>query len=49
MNNGFYMAETTFYLIVAFVIFDFVAERVLAYLNATRFSEALPDELAWNL
>lgn len=39
------MAETIFYLIVAFVIFDFVAERVLAYLNATRFSEALPDEL----
>jgi STE24 endopeptidase len=39
------MAETIFYLIVAFVVLDFVAERVLAYLNATRFSEVLPDEL----
>ncbi len=39
------MAETIFYLIIAFVVFDFVADRVLGYLNSTRFSEVLPDEL----
>jgi STE24 endopeptidase len=40
------MAETIFHLIIAFVVFDFVAERVLGYLNSTRFSEVLPDELS---
>lgn len=39
------MAETIFYLILIIVIVDFVFERTLDYLNTTRFSEVLPDEL----
>lgn len=39
------MPETIFYLILTFVILDFVVERVLGYLNSTRFSEVLPEEL----
>ena len=36
---------TFFYLILAILIVDFLLERVLEYLNTTRWSDALPDEL----
>ncbi len=36
---------TFFYLILAILIFDFLLERVLEYLNTTRWSDLLPDEL----
>ena len=39
------MAETLFYLILIIVIADFLFERTLGYLNRTRMSEVLPDEL----
>lgn len=39
------MAQTLFYLIVAFVIFNFLVEQILDYLNLTRLSDRLPDEL----
>ncbi len=34
-----------FYLILAILIVDFILERVLEYLNTTRWSDTLPDEL----
>lgn len=39
------MAEKIFYLIIIFIIIDFLVEQILGYLNSTRFSELLPEEL----
>ncbi|MCF8361484.1 MAG: hypothetical protein K9G70_02550 [Prolixibacteraceae bacterium] len=39
------MAQTIFYLILIIIVFDFVFEQWLDYLNTTRWSEKLPDEL----
>jgi STE24 endopeptidase len=39
------MEEVIFYIIVAFVILDFSFERILGYLNYTKLSNVLPDEL----
>ena len=39
------MYNTIFYLILAIVVFDFALERLLEYLNSTRWSSILPDEL----
>ena len=36
---------TFFYLILAILVFDFLLERVLEYLNTTRWSDVLPEEL----
>lgn len=40
------MAELFFYLILVFVIFDYLFDRLLDYLNSTRWTNALPQELA---
>lgn len=39
------MPETIFTIIIAILILDFVFNQTLGYLNSTRFSEVLPDEL----
>ena len=39
------MYNTLFYIILAIVVFDFALERLLDYLNSTRWSSKLPDEL----
>ena len=39
------MYNTIFYIILAIVVFDFALERLLEYLNSTRWSSILPDEL----
>ena len=39
------MYNTLFYIILAIVIFDFTLERLLDWLNSTRWSSKLPDEL----
>ena len=39
------MYNTIFYIILAIVVFDFALERFLDYLNTTRWSSILPDEL----
>jgi STE24 endopeptidase len=39
------MFTTIFYIIIAILIFDFFLERFLNYLNSTRWSNKLPDEL----
>ena len=36
---------TIFWLILAIIIFDFILERVLDYLNTTRWNEQVPDEV----
>lgn len=36
---------TIFWLIIAILVFDFVLERTLDFLNTTRWSEQVPDEL----
>ena len=36
---------TIFWIIIAILVFDFVLERFLDYLNTTRWSEQLPDEV----
>lgn len=36
---------TIFWIIIAILLFDFVFERVLDYLNTTRWSEKLPEEV----
>ena len=37
--------QLVFNLILAFIVLDFVVEQLLRYLNSTRFSEKLPEEL----
>lgn len=39
------MYNTLFYIILAIVVFDFVLERLLDYLNSTMWSSKIPDEL----
>ena len=39
------MYNTLFYIILAIVVFDFALERLLDWLNSTRWSSKLPDEL----
>lgn len=39
------MAQTIFYIIIAILVFDYAAERLLSYLNSTRWSNELPEEL----
>lgn len=40
------MADIIFYIIVGFLIFDYIFERILDYLNSTYWSDELPVELA---
>ena len=39
------MAQTIFYIIIAIILFDYILERVLDYLNSTHWSSVIPDEL----
>lgn len=39
------MSETILYIIIGILIVDFIFERVLEYLNSTRWSDQLPDEV----
>jgi STE24 endopeptidase len=39
------MAQILFYIILGVVVADFIFERILGYLNATRWSDHLPEEL----
>lgn len=39
------MSQILFYIIIGVVIADFIFERILGYLNATRWSDQLPEEL----
>ena len=39
------MEQIIFYLILGFVIFDYVLEQTLDYLNSTKRSEKIPDEI----
>ncbi len=39
------MAQTLYYIIIAIVVADFLFERLLDYLNTTRWSDDLPSEL----
>ncbi len=39
------MESVILYIIIAFIVFDFTFERILGYLNYTRLSNVLPDEL----
>src|ERR1039457_1447433 len=40
------MAVTFFYFILGFLVFEYILEGILAYLNSTYWSDHLPDELA---
>jgi len=37
--------ETLFYIIIVFIVVEFVIEKVLSYLNVTYFKEKIPEEL----
>ena len=39
------MAQTVFYIIVGIIIFDYLLDRFLDYLNSTYYSNVLPKEL----
>ncbi len=39
------MEQTIFYIIIAIIVFDYILERILDYLNGTRRSTQLPKEL----
>ena len=39
------MEQTIFWIIIAILLFDFLFEKVLDYLNYTRLNETIPDEL----
>lgn len=39
------MHTTLFYVIIGFLVFDYILERFLEYLNSTRSSAPIPDEL----
>jgi STE24 endopeptidase len=39
------MAQVLFYLILGIIVFDFLFERVLDYLNTTRWSDKIPEKL----
>lgn len=40
------MSQVLFYAIIALLVADFIFERILEYLNATRWSDELPKEVA---
>jgi len=40
------MAQTIFYIIIGIIIFDYILERILDYLNSTYWSNELPSELS---
>ena len=40
------MAQTIFYIIIGILLFEFILERILDYLNSTYWSNELPAELA---
>ncbi|RLD47409.1 MAG: M48 family peptidase [Bacteroidetes bacterium] len=40
------MEQTIFWIIIAILLFDFLFEKVLDYLNYTRLTETVPEELA---
>ena len=39
------MEQVLFYIIIAIIVLDFVFDRIMDYLNASRWSNKLPDEL----
>jgi STE24 endopeptidase len=39
------LEKILFYIIIAIIVFDFVFDRIIDYLNTTRWSNVLPDEL----
>lgn len=39
------MAQTIFYIIIAIILFDYILERILDYLNSTYWSNEIPAEL----
>ena len=39
------MEQTILYIILAIIVLDYIFDRVMDYLNATRWSKTLPDEL----
>jgi STE24 endopeptidase len=39
------MAQTIFYIIIAIILFDYILERILDYLNSTYWSNEIPPEL----
>jgi STE24 endopeptidase len=39
------MVQVVYFLIVAIIVFDFVFERIIDYLNTTRWSDMLPEKL----
>ena len=39
------MSQTLFYIIIGLVVADFIFERFLEYLNSTRWSDRLPEEV----
>ncbi len=39
------MAQLLFYLIIGIIVFDFLFERLLDYLNSTRWSDSIPEKL----
>ena len=39
------MEQTVYYIIIGLLVFDFILERFLDYLNTTRWSEILPEEV----
>jgi STE24 endopeptidase len=39
------LEKLLFYIIIAIIVFDFLFDRIIDYLNASRWSNALPDEL----
>ena len=40
------MVQSVFYLITAVLIFDYILERLLDYLNMSRWSDQVPEELS---
>ncbi len=40
-------ANTIFYIILSFTVFEFVLTKTLAYLNTLNWSEELPEEVKW--
>lgn len=39
------MSQLLFYIIIGVIVADFIFERILAYLNATKWSDTLPEEV----
>ncbi len=45
LNLKYNMAQTIFYIIIGILLFDFILERILDYLNSTYWSNEIPLEL----